>query len=215
MGPVPAAPRGGCHRVAHRLTSQPMFTFIAPLLTVIALALVHAYSGSGGAERHKWRHRALSVAGGISVTYVFLELLPGLVEQQGIVRAHGLLPSIERHVYVCALLGLMVAYAVEVATRRSKRSNTQDGVLGATSVATYRLSIWSFAVYNAAIGYVVAAPGDLSVQPYWLFIVAMGLHFAVNDHVLANHHGKRYQRGRWLLIGGLGIGWVIVDRYIA
>ena len=71
------------------------------------------------------------------------------------------------------------------------------------------------AIRDAAIGYVVAAPGDLSVQPYWLFIVAMGLHFAVNDHVLANHHGKRYQRGRWLLIGGLGIGWVIVDRYIA
>ena len=207
MGPVFAA-------VA--LTGQPlgiapeaMFQFIAPLLTVIALGLVHAYSGSGGAERHQWRHRGLSIAGGISVTYVFLELLPGLVEQQDVVTGYGFLPSVQRHVYVCALIGLIVAYAVEVATRRSKRSNAQDGVPGATSVGTYRLSIWSFAVYNAAIGYVVADPGDLTVQPYWLFVIAMGLHFAVNDHVLAAHHGARYEKGRWLLIGGLAVGWAV------
>jgi hypothetical protein len=183
--------------------------FIAPLLTIIALVIVHAYSGTGEALKRTWRHRGLSVAGGISVTYVFLDLMPGLVEQQHVIDRLGLLPEVERHVYICALLGLIVAYAVEVATRRSRRSNARDGVLGETSVSTYRLSVWSFTVYNAAIGYAVADPEDLSVQPYWLFALAMGLHFAVNDHALAEHHGQRYKLGRWLLIGGLIAGWLV------
>ena len=44
----------------------------------------------------------------------------------------------------------------------------------------------------------------------WLFVVALGLHFLVNDHALVEHHGDRYRsRGRWWLVGGLLVGWAV------
>ena len=44
----------------------------------------------------------------------------------------------------------------------------------------------------------------------WLFAVALGLHFLVNDHSLVEHHGERYQRqGRWWLVGALLVGWAV------
>ncbi len=65
-------------------------------------------------------------------------------------------------------------------------------------------------VFNGAIGYTLASPGDEAVEPLWLFALAMGLHFLVNDHSLAEHHGERYRRwGRWLLVAGLLGGWVV------
>ena len=43
-----------------------------------------------------------------------------------------------------------------------------------------------------------------------MFALAMGLHTLVNDHSLVEHHGEKYRRiGRWLLVGGLLVGWSI------
>ncbi|MDH3727363.1 MAG: hypothetical protein OER77_07510, partial [Myxococcales bacterium] len=47
-------------------------------------------------------------------------------------------------------------------------------------------------------------------EPLWMFALAMGLHFLVNDHSLVEHHGERYRTiGRWFLVVGLVTGWLI------
>ena len=66
----------------------------ASLLAVLALAIVHAYAGTTSALRRRWRPRALSAGAGISVAYIFLELLPDLVERQHFVGESGLLPDL-------------------------------------------------------------------------------------------------------------------------
>lgn len=74
----------------------------------------------------------------------------------------------------------------------------------------FRLSIASFVVLNAAIGYAVGHPGDSAVEPLWLFTLALSLHFLVNDHSMVEHHGQRYQQyGRWSLVAGLVAGWIL------
>ena len=81
----------------------------------------------------------------------------------------------------------------------SRRGRRSMGERDQTGTATFWLSIISFMVLNAAIGYAVASPGDRAVEPLWMFAVAMGLHFLANDHSLVEHHGDRYQHiGRWL-----------------
>jgi uncharacterized membrane protein YoaK (UPF0700 family) len=103
-----------------------------------------------------------------------------------------------------------VSLWVETASRESRRRRRAIGEPDQTGTATFWLSIVSFMVLNAAIGYAVASPGDRAVEPLWLFAVAMGLHFLANDHSLVEHHGERYQRiGRWLLVAGLVMGWLI------
>jgi hypothetical protein len=152
----------------------------------------------------------LSFASGMSVSYVFLDLPPGLAQKQGTLDALGILTVLDRHVYILALAGLVIAFWVETASRRSRRAQRSAGGPDRTEPAAYRLSIASFVVQNAAIGYAVATPGDQGVDPLWLFAVAMGLHFLVNDHALVEHHGDRYRRqGRWWLVGGLLAGWLI------
>jgi hypothetical protein len=183
---------------------------LATLLTVLVLAAVHLVAGSTAALGYQWRSRALSAASGVSVAYVFLDLLPDLAEQQSLIDRVGLFPDLDRHIYILSLVGLTVSLWVETASRESRRRRRAIGEPDQTGTAVFWLSIISFMVLNAAIGYAVASPGDRAVKPLWLFAVAMGLHFLANDHSLVEHHGERYQRvGRWLLVAALLTGWLI------
>jgi len=183
---------------------------LASLLTVLALATVHVYAGTTSALRHRWQSRALSAASGISVAYIFLDLMPALADRQDLIDHSGLLPYLEGHVYILAVVGLTIAFWVETASRSSRRRHRDAGESDQTGDATFVLSIVSCSILNATIGYAVASPADEAVEPLWIFAIAMGLHFLVNDHSLVEHHGARYQRiGRWLLCGGLLAGWIV------
>jgi len=183
---------------------------VASLLTVLALAIVHVCAGTTSALRRQWQPRVLSAASGISVAYVFLDLLPALADRQNLIDRSGFLPDLERHVYIMAVVGLTVAFWVETASRSSRRRHRDAGEANQTGNATFSLSVLSFCIFNGTIGYAVASPGDEAVEPLWMFAIAMGLHFMANDHSLVEHHGERYQRvGRWLLCGGLLAGWIV------
>lgn len=186
-----------------------MSPLVATLLTVLALAAVHVYAGTTASLGREWGPRTLSAASGISVAYVFLDLLPSLAEKQALIDQAGWFPGLDRHIYVLGLAGLTVSLWVETASRASRRRRRAAGEPDQTGTATFRLSIVSFMVLNAAIGYAVASPGDEAVEPLWLFAIAMGLHFLANDEALVEHHGQRYRRiGRWLLVAGLVAGWL-------
>lgn len=190
--------------------AYPLSPVLASLLTVAALAAVHLCAGATASLRHQWRPRALSAAAGVGVGYVFLELMPDLAERQDLIDTRGFLPALEKHVYLLALIGLTVFFAVEVTSRRSRRRSRRSGTSEFTANGAYWFSVLSFFVLNTSIGYAVASPGDEAVEPLWLFALAMGLHFLANDCALVEHHGERYERtGRWLLAGGLLAGWLI------
>jgi hypothetical protein len=183
---------------------------MASVLTVAALAAIHLGAGTTVSLDRRWRPRALSAAAGISVCYVFLELLPDVAEQQVLIDTGGFLPELENHVYILAMVGLTVFYGVETASRKSRRRSLSSGTSEHTGNGAYWFSVVSFVILNASIGYAVASPGDEAVEPLWLFALAMGLHFLANDCSLLEHHGERYERtGRWLLVGGLVGGWLI------
>ena len=183
---------------------------LATGLTIVFLAIVHLAAGTTAALGHRWRPSALSAASGVSVAYVFLDLMPDLAEQQVLIDQTGLFPGLDRHIYILALVGVTVSLWVETASRESRRRRRAIGEPDETGNATFWISMISFVVLNAAIGYAVASPGDRAVEPLWMFALAMGLHFAANDHSLIEHHGKRYQHiGRWLLVAGLVVGWLI------
>jgi hypothetical protein len=87
------------------------------LLTVIAFVLVHVFGGILAFLSRTPRSVWLSVAGGVSVAYVFMHLLPELAEHQELIgeraRNAGLLGAIESHAYLIAILGLGLFYGVE------------------------------------------------------------------------------------------------------
>jgi hypothetical protein len=183
---------------------------VASLITVAALAAVHVSAGTVASLQRRWQPRALSAAAGISVCWVLLELLPDLAKRQVLIDSRGFLPGLQHHIYILAMVGLTMFYAVETISRNSRRKGRRLGTPEITGNGAFWFSILSFSILNASIGYAVASPGDEAVEPLWLFALAMGLHFLANDWSLVEHHGKRYERtGRWLLTAGLLAGWLI------
>ena len=199
------------------------------VIAAVALAVVHLLTPSlrflGGTPRSIW----LSIAGGVSVAYVFVHLLPELASgQERVSRAlaetgagEGL-GFAERHVYLIALAGLAIFYGLDKLAVRSRRQRAArpggafsageaDAAAGhelqgaaaaheATGPGVFWIHIGSFAVYNLLIGYLLLHGERRTVSTLAFFTAAMGLHFLVTDFGLNEHHKERYRGiGRWIL----------------
>lgn len=183
----------------------------ASLLAALGLVAVHLFSGRlrflDGTPRSIW----LSIAGGVSVAYVFIHLLPELGEgQETIAEAIGEgLAFIENHVYLVALLGLAVFYGLERAAGASRRRRREEGAGDAAGGGVFWLHVLSFAVYNAIIGYLLLHR-EGGADELLLYFVAMALHFLITDRGLREHHRDAYARvGRPVLVAAILLGWAV------
>lgn len=181
------------------------------LPAVLALVAVHLYAHHLRLPSVP-RSRTLSLAGGISVAYVFVQLLPELTAHQehlaGEVLAVGRLA--ERQAYLFALAGLTSFYVIENVAKHARASARPPGP-GATeqrAPGVYGLHLGSFALYNLVLGYLLLDQAERSRAALLLYTVAMALHLVVNDHGLQDHYLRSYARhGRWLLALALLGGW--------
>ncbi|MFC4549226.1 MULTISPECIES: hypothetical protein [Halorussus] len=176
----------------------------------LALAAVHAAAGRlrfRTIPRSYW----LSGAGGVSVAYVFIHILPELDAGQAAIEA-SVLGFLEHHVYLLALSGFALYYGVERLAQRS----TDDGEGGERpdleeSDGVFWVHVGSFAAYNLIIGYLLVHRERPGLDSLLFYAFAVGLHFLVNDHGLREHHHDAYDRvGRWVLaaavLTGVGVG---------
>jgi hypothetical protein len=180
------------------------------LIVAATLAAGHVGARYLAVADHLPRRAAwLSVASGVSVAYVFVQLLPEVAAVQVAISetdAAGALPWLEAHAWLLALIGLGTFYALEVHAQRAKsRSET-----GRTSDQIGRLHIACYAVYNAIIGYLLLQEAERGAASLLLFTVAIGLHLLVNDSALRRDHGDTYHDvGRWVLAAAVLLGWVL------
>ena len=195
---------------------------ISALLAALLLAVVHVVTPLlrflDGTPRSIW----LSLAGGVSVAYVFVHLLPELAEgQEQVSRAvRGGETFAERHVYLIALTGLAVFYGLDRLAKTS-RSREQGAPVRAgrdaeteadagTSPGVFWIHMASFAVYNLLVGYLLLHREVITLAALLFFTVAMALHFVVTDYGLNEDHKKPYRRvGRWVLVSAVLAGWVL------
>jgi len=187
-------------------------TLIVSLLIAIALALVHLFA----VRLHFWetipRRGLLSAAGGATVAYVFLDLLPRLSASGSLIREINLplLNYLEHHAYIAALLGLVLFYGLERYAKVSRRARQRDGYEDVTSPAVFWTHIAFYGLYYAAIGYLLDYEEVRGAAGLVLFVIAIGLHFLVIDHALREDHKGSYdQYGRWILAASLLAGWGI------
>lgn len=184
-----------------------IWTFAASL----GLALVHIFAGKlyflQGVPRSVW----LSTAGGISVAYVFLHLLPELAEGQRVVTdSVGRTDSHHKHFpYLSALAGLAVFYGLERMAKRDRREPNPKSPHHEPRTSVFWLHILSFSIYNVLVGYLMHNRGA-EIGELGFFFVAIALHFLVNDFGLREHYRQTYQaRGRWILAVAVLAGWLI------
>ncbi len=178
--------------------------FAAVILVVIHLLAGRLHSAEGG-PRNRW----LSAAGGVSVAYVFVHLLPELARGQQVIKASelSLLGYLEHHAYLLALIGLASFYGLERLIKSHRRKLPEHAQ---SNGGLFWLHIAAFSMYNALIGYLLVhrAPGESG--DLLTFTVAMALHFLVNDFALQSHHSHLYvYRGRWVLAASVLAGWAL------
>ncbi len=180
------------------------------LAAVAALAAAHVLASRLRFLEGIPRHWLLSAFGGISVAYAVVHLLPEVAEADEALSesAEGILPFLDRHAYLVVLAGLAVFYGLEHLAMRSRSSHSRQQA-DETPPGVFAVSVASFGVYNALVGYLMVRRAD--EQPaadLALFATALGVHFVVNDFGLREHHKRRYQHvGRWLLSASILVGW--------
>lgn len=192
------------------LFSTPIH-FISTTLIVVGLALTHLFCGKLRFVKTP-RSRWLSIAGGVSVAYVFVHILPELSKHQSVLSEteNGLINYLEHHVYLLALLGLSIFYGLEKMAIKSRDTQEKVGKGDFTTQGVFWVHIASFAVYNALIGYLLMHREESDIQSLLLYSLAMALHFVVNDFGLRENHKHIYDSiGRWILAAAIITGWVI------
>lgn len=182
------------------------------LFFVIGFIVIHLFSKNMRFLKVLPRSRFLSIAGGISVAYVFLHLLPELGvfqdELQGEVEGTAW-RFLEHHIYLMAMFGLVIFYGLEQMVKSSKKRRTKSGGQNSRD-GVFWVHIGSFAFYNALIGYLLVREEYESAWGMLFFFIAMGVHFITNDKGLRATHKDDYDRyGRWLLAVSILVGWGI------
>jgi hypothetical protein len=189
---------------------------LASLAAALVFAGAYLVGGRVGASEEAgqfWtRRRCISAAAGISVAYIFVDVLPELeLQRQVVVKAVGgaELLFAEQRIYLLALLSFVVIYGLEhmvLVTRDSRRETVAAG----ETDAVYWVQLAGYAAYSALIGYLVVDRAERGAQALGVYTFAMAVHFLIIDHALTEEHGRAYApRGRWLLAASVLVGWCI------
>ncbi len=172
------------------------------------LALVHLIAGRGGPERPEGRPPWLSLAGGASVAYVFVFILPNLCAGQLLIQnlQSPLTAMFDRHVYLLALSGMILFYGLDrlaLMVRRWKKGGTLGGDSG-----VFWVHAFFYALMNAMIGYLLTRREFADPSGLFFYFLAMALYLAVNDYGLRRHfHPAHKGLGRFILAGAVLFGW--------
>ncbi len=148
------------------------------------------------------RERELvSFFAGLSLSYVFVHLLPELETAKASLKLPRPLPLPEAYlVSVAALAGCVLFFVLGRLPAREPPGRSHPGV-------HLRLAIFAF--YVALVSYSRIAMVEHGEVPALLFAGAMGTHFLALDHALGRDLGTVYRRhGRFVLAGACLLGWI-------
>jgi hypothetical protein len=157
-----------------------------------------------------FRRRWLSFSAGVSVAYVFIDVLPQFETQRramaSSILGEALFP--EKRIYLFALFGFIVFYGLaRLALARETAARTAG--TGSFDVRLW-LHVAGFVLYSLLIGYLLvdrAAAGGLALGSY---VVAMALHIVVVDQELVTELGPAYGwTYRWMLAASVVAGWLV------
>ncbi|WP_435333550.1 hypothetical protein [Haloarchaeobius sp. TZWWS8] len=195
-------------------------SLLLAVLLAGGLAGVHLFAGRILTATSISRHHVHSLAGGISVAYVFVHILPELTEpgasEHGGGETASLLHAVggEHAIFLVTLAGFASFYGLEQLARHSRRTSPREPARGkepsGTSTGVFWLHVGSFAVYNAIIGYLLLHREEGGVSSLVLYATAMAVHLVVTDYGLREHHRSAYVHvGRWLLAASILVGVAI------
>lgn len=180
---------------------------LVALVATLILILFHYLSPWFANHLPKKGRAFISFAGGIAVAYVFLEMLPNLVEYnkpigEFLLSRNWLTPFTELSIYIVALLGFVIYYGLEMLaeTKQNTFKKVDD---------VYILHLSMFCLYNFLITYTMSLRALTSITATFIFTFAMALHFVITDRKFSRFYPIKFNaKGRFVLILFLFLGWL-------
>jgi hypothetical protein len=182
------------------MKSTLMISFLASLV----LILFHYISPWLAKQLPAQGKAFISFAAGTSVAYVFLDMLPNLVEYnkpigQFLIENFHLTRLTELAIYICTLLGFGVFYGLDLVAQSYQKNDNR----------LYLLHLLMFCLYNFLITYTMSLRADVSVVATMIFTATMALHFVLSDQKFCRLYPHRFNHvGRFILILALLLGWL-------
>lgn len=187
----------------------PWHDFFTALLLTVVLALFHYVSPWLSMRFPGEGHRFVSFTGGVAIAYVFLHMLPELVEQNEPIghflsQYHVLTPFVELSIFIAALFGFLLYYALELLAI-DKANDAEE-----KNVWVYALHLGMFCLYNFLITYTMALRVKTGLSYSMMFTAAMALHFVLTDRKFVRLYPKQFSHmGRFILVLALWFGWAV------
>jgi len=178
------------------------------LIATLVLSLFHVLSPWLAKQLPEKGRAYVSFAGGVAVAYVFLHMLPELVEQNEpighlLANYHWLSPLTELVIFIVALFGFLIYYGLELLAQANHKKHP-------TSMAAYWLHLLMFCLYNFLITYSMALRVATGLTFSIIFTIVMALHFVLTDQKFSRLHAHFFNHlGRLLLICALWLGWLV------
>lgn len=177
---------------------------ILTFFLVILLAGVHLSVKYYSKLMEQPRKPILSFAGGASIAYVIVHLLP---EFQKVQEEFNKLIHIPKHyedysLYLVATVGFIVFYSINHFVKASEQNSPH------LSVFIYHIG--AFVLYNSFIGYYLIKGLKQEPKAVVIFTVVFTLHLMINDVGLRLDHKKRYDPwGSLILAVSVVGGWLL------
>lgn len=178
-----------------------LYSFAAAL--VLASVYVFGHRLRSTSHHRRW----VSIGAGVSVSTIFVDLLPEISESQAKFSTgplHGAALFPEQAVYLFAMIGFVLFYGLQymVATSHSEEEES-GGVFSA-------LRIIAFAAYSSLIAYLLVHNVRSDASSLIFYTLAMAFHFLLVDHSLFSDRYGSYESGwRWVLSLSVLAGWSI------
>lgn len=167
----------------------------------------------------------ISIFSGISVSYVFLLLLPDIIKQKNIIEYGTYSSSFffsEKLFVVIILFGFTLFSCLESVVKHHRTRKTVnilddpvvpdvEELLPCDKNWIFLLHLTSYFFYTFGISYLLLKKLELFGQlDMWFFWFAMEAHYIIDDISLHDNFGKKYDTfGRWFLMVSTLLGWLV------
>lgn len=184
--------------------------FFKSLVPVIIITSCFIFGGNFIHKNLIKRRKIVSVASGISVAYIFIDVLPELNKAQIFFTQAGFCSMIKLNellIYLISLLGFLYFFYLENYIQSKEKTDSSDIQIN-TNLHRYSILYLSgFFLNNFILGYLIVY-WENSVNSLLVYTIAISLHVITLDYATIKEFGNKFRHIKFTLTLGLPAGWI-------
>ncbi len=187
------------------------------LIGIIIFAVINLYSNKIARYISKHKILILSFFGGVTASYVFLDLLPSLQYSNLFLKQlAGNIPLVELYedtIFLVVLIGFLLFFVLEHLAFKSRRSQQETSKVPLqqtqASKRVFLIHLFTVALPIFVVSFVFVFEFETGYIAATLFAVAVSMHLFISSEAMFEHY-KNYQIrfGRYILAVVPFVGWI-------